>query len=206
MPVTAIVPLKSLSAAKGRLAEVLAPDDRRAFAAWMAGCVLDACLACDAVDDVLLVAGDAAAARVGQRPGVRVLQVDEPGLQRALDAADVAVRGTDVSIVVAADLPEVTPVEIATVVDLVRAAGGPAVVVAPTLDGGTGALARRPSDVMSTAYGPGSGTRHAELARAAGIPCTVVSHPGLAADVDTPEQLSAALARSARDDVGCRPQ
>lgn len=205
MTITAIVPLKALPAAKGRLATALAPDDRRTVVRWMAEHVLLACKASELVDEVLLVAGDAAGASLGRAAGVRVLQIDQPGLQIALDAADVHVSADDITLTVAADLPAVTPAEIDAVVGIALAGAAPVVVITPTHDGGTGALVRRPPGVIRTAYGAGSARQHQELAARAGARCVVHHLPGLAADVDTPSQLSAALARSVAQDVGSRP-
>ena len=201
--VTAIVPLKALDNAKGRLSEALNPAQRRSFVAWMATRVIGACQACDGIDEVLVVAGDQAAADVASAAGAQVLLVTEAGLRIALDGADVATADRATTIVVVADLPEVSADDLTTVL---AAAGSSdrAVVIAPTHDGGTGALLRRPPTVLTTAYGPGSAAAHADLARAAGVDARVVDVAGLARDVDTPEQLSAALALVARNDVGCR--
>lgn len=203
MSVTAIVPLKALANAKGRLSQALDPAQRRAFVAWMATRVIAACHECDGIDDVLVVAGDQAAADVASAAGAQVLLVAEDGLRVALDRADVATADRAASIIVAADLPEVSAHDL----DTVLAAAGPshaAVVIAPTHDGGTGALLRRPPALITTAYGPGSAAAHADLARAAGIVPRVVDVAGLSRDVDTPEHLPAALALVARNDVGCR--
>ena len=200
---TAIVPLKALADAKGRLSGALDPAERQSFVAWMARRVIAACRACDGIDGVLVVAGDEAAAEVGLAARADVLLVPKPGLRLALDRADARTAGRAATLVVAADLPEVSASDLAAVI----AAGGAsdrAVVIAPTHDGGTGALLRRPPGVMTTAYGPGSAQAHAELARAAGLDPQVVQITGLARDVDTPDQLPAALALVARDDVGCR--
>ena len=201
--VTAIVPLKALANAKGRLSEALDPAQRQSFVAWMATRVIAACQACDGIDEVLVVAGDQAAADVASAAGAKVLLVAEEGLRIALLRADAVTAGREATIVVAADLPEASAADL----DTVLAAAGPsgrAVVIAPTDDGGTGALLRRPPTVTTTAYGPGSAAAHADLARASGLTAQVVDVAGLAHDVDTPEHLPAALALVARDDVGCR--
>ena len=74
--VTAIIPLKALPAAKQRLSGVLAPENRHAVMVWMASRVIEACKTCTLLDDILVVAGDAAAADVGYNAGVRVVRVD----------------------------------------------------------------------------------------------------------------------------------
>jgi 2-phospho-L-lactate/phosphoenolpyruvate guanylyltransferase len=202
--VTAIIPLKALSAAKGRLADAMSPVDRRAFTIWMANRVITACRATPAIEDILVVAGDEDAANVGRDAGVRVIVVTEPGLDIALHAADEVTAQSAVTIIVAADLPQLTPTDLSAVV---AAAAGtdPVVVVAPTHDGGTGALLRRPAGVISPAYGPGSAAAHEALAHAASARVAIVRREGLAADVDTPAHLPAALAQAAMQDVGSPP-
>ena len=202
MPVTAIVPIKALAAAKGRLSESLDPQDRRALVAWMAARVLRACAQCEAIADTLVVAGDEAAAEIGRAAGAAVLVVAEPGLQAALSVADAATAERGATMVVAADLPQATAQDLHAVIEAGADLHG--VVVAPTSDGGTGVLLRRPPGVIGTAYGPGSAGAHAALATAAGVPVVFVHRTGLAEDVDTPAQLDAALALASESDVGSR--
>lgn len=197
--VTAVVPLKALGQAKGRLATHLDPGARRELVSWMFQRVLEACLHCGAVEAVLVVAGDAEAAALAGGRGARVLVEPRPGLTAALATADRVVgageRGVTASLVVAADLP------LATVADLdgVCAAGtsGPCVVVAPTRDGGTAALLRRPATVIPPAFGPGSADRHLRLAAATGARALAVDRPGLAIDVDDAGGLREARERDA---------
>lgn len=188
-PTVAIVPLKALSRAKTRLA--LPPSSRRALARVMALRVIDACAEAAGVDAVLLVAGDADAAEVGRERGVEVLRPAAAGLQVALDAADDApmVRSAARSLVIAADLPLVRGGDLD---GLLAAAPAPGVVVAPTRDGGTGALLRSPPDAIPTAYGAGSAVRHLRLAAAAGVAARRVEAAGLALDVDSLDDLEAA--------------
>jgi 2-phospho-L-lactate guanylyltransferase len=206
MHVAAIVPLKALSHAKGRLSGVLDGTQREAFVAWMARRVLEALKSSDGIGDVLLVAGDDAAAAIAREAGVRAMVVEQPGLAAALAAADDAMAGMAATVVVAADLPDLTPQDIAAVLEAGATAGERAVVIAPTRDGGTGALLRRPGTVIPTAYGPGSADAHQRLAQAAGVTAVRVVRPGLANDVDVPEQLPSALAAAAGLDVGCAPR
>ena len=204
MPVTAIVPIKALSAAKGRLSESLEPADRRELVAWMASRVLRACAQCDGIDDTLVVAGDEAAGEIGRSAGAAVLVVEEPGLRAALAVADAATADRETTMIVAADLPQATAADLRAVLD--AAADSACVAIAPTSDGGTGVLLRRPPGVIATAYGPGSAGAHAALATDAGVPVVWVHRAGLAEDVDTPEQLAAALALATESDVGSRPR
>lgn len=204
MGVTAIVPLKALDAAKGRLGVALDGHARRELVAKMLALVVDACRGCAAVDELLLVAGDEAAADLGRSLGVRALVVTQPGLPAAMAAADDATSTAAATLVVAADLPAATAVDLDAVCGAARG-GAPAVVVAPTLDGGTGALLRRPPRVIQTAYGPGSAAAHLALARAAGVRAVRLDVANLAHDVDTPEQLRSPLACRIAPGVGSHP-
>lgn len=190
MGVTAVIPLKALATAKGRLATALSAPQRRHVVESMATHVIRTCLRCDAVDEVLVVAGDEEAAELARRLGAEATIVDEGGLAAALSAADQLLATRMATIVVVADLPLVTAEDLVAVV---AAAGdeGPAVVIAPTHDGGTGALLRRPPTVIGTGYGLDSARRHQRRADRSGARTVVLQREGLAFDVDTPAQLIA---------------
>jgi 2-phospho-L-lactate/phosphoenolpyruvate guanylyltransferase len=185
--VTAIVPLKALDRAKSRLATQLDATSRRELVAWMFDRVLDACLHARAVNDVLVVAGDQAAAEVAAGYPVPVLLEPRRGLSSALAAADEAAAGAPATVVVVADLPLLRAAD----VDAVCAAGrwGACAVVAATADGGTGAFLRRPAGVLPTAFGVASAAAHLRLAEAGGVRAVRLDLPGFALDVDTPSSL-----------------
>jgi 2-phospho-L-lactate/phosphoenolpyruvate guanylyltransferase len=189
MPVTAIVPLKALADAKGRMTGHLDEDARRALVTWMLDQVLDACLRAEAVNRIVVIAGDAQAAAEAIRPGVEAVVEPAAGLAAAFATADRAAREAEATLVIPADLPLATAADI----DTVCAAGAraPAVVVVPTRDGGTGALLRRPSGLVGTAFGPGSAAAHLRLAATAGIRPVQLDLPNLAFDIDTPGDLRA---------------
>lgn len=187
--VRAIIPLKALDTAKGRLAPDLDPSTRRALTAWMFGRVLSACRGAEHIDGVLVVAGDGAAAALARAHAAAAIVEPRPGLDAALAAADDACADEDATLVVAADLPLARPADLDRVCSVGWRRG---VVVAPTRDGGTGALLRRPPRVIRTRYGPGSATAHLGLARAAGVPALRLDVPALALDIDTAGQLQEA--------------
>lgn len=204
-PVTALVPLKALDEAKSRLAAALSPAARRDLAARMAAAVCDACVACPAIGSVVLLAGDEAAAQVATERDVVVRRSPAPGLAAALADADAAFADAAATLVVAADLPGVGAAELTA---LIAAAGEePAVVLAPTVDGGTGALLRCPPTAMASAFGPGSAAAHGTAAAEAGVRLVRWWSPALGHDVDEPGDLSrAAHLRWRHRPVGCPPQ
>lgn len=187
--VVAIVPLKALDRAKGRLAGDLDPAQRRALTRWMFGRVLAACREADRIDGLLVVAGDQAGAALARRHEASVLVEPRPGLREALAAADRACAGAAATVVVAADLPLARGADLDLVCETGEAPGGPRVVVAPTGDGGTGALYRRPPSAIGTRYGRASAAAHLRLAEHAGLAAVTLHVPALALDVDTAGQL-----------------
>lgn len=191
----AVVPLKALDQAKSRLAGHLGERRRRELTSWMFLRVVAACRA-SGVRGILVVAGDEAAGGLARQMGVEVVVEATPGLDAAMAAADRATAGAPASLVVAADLPLARGTDL----DAVCRAGehGPCVAVAPTRDGGTGALLRRPPDVITPAYGPDSAAAHLQAAARAGVRAVRVDVASLAWDIDTAEHLRHAGARDPR--------
>ena len=63
--------------------------------------------------------------------------------------------------------------------------------IARATDGGTNALSMRPAGAMRTCFGePHSARLHAALAAEAGLAHAIVDLPGLAFDLDRPEDLA----------------
>ena len=85
---------------------------------------------------------------------------------------------------ISADLPLLRAEEVE---ELLAATPERGIAIARALDGGTNAVAMRPPGLVRTRFGePRSSAVHAAL----GVPHVVVDLPGLAFDVDTPEDLA----------------
>lgn len=182
--VTAVVPLRA--GGKTRLGPQISLDHRTALAGAM---LADVCAALRGagIVRVVVAANGAAALDAAEGLDVEVL-IDAPGsdgLNAAVTHAAGRVDAPGGLLVVAADLPRLRAADVARVLD----AEGE-VVVAPTGDGGTGGLLRRPTEVIATAYGPGSAQRHRRRALAAGVRCSTVVTEGFD-DVDTVHDLQA---------------
>jgi 2-phospho-L-lactate/phosphoenolpyruvate guanylyltransferase len=180
-PVVALVPLRSPGAGKTRLAAHLTIEQRAALSGAMLADVC-AALAAAPVDRIVVAAGGPAAVAAAAALGLEV--VADPsacdGLDTALRVASGRLDRVGTSLVVTADLPRLA----ASDVRAVLAVDAP-VVIAPTTDGGTGVLLRRPPDVIPTAYGRRSAARHRALARVAGVRAELIDRPGTATDLDT---------------------
>lgn len=181
-PTVALVPVRSPGAGKTRLAPALSTVERAQLAGAMLADVTAALRSADGIDRLVVAASGQAAAAAAATLGLDVL-LDPPSvgsLDAAIAAAAARIGPAAALLVVTADLPRLRPAD----VEAVLAHDRP-VVVAPTDDGGTGALLRRPPTVAGTSYGHGSGRRHVALARAAGVEVAEVDVPGFRWDVDT---------------------
>jgi 2-phospho-L-lactate/phosphoenolpyruvate guanylyltransferase len=181
--VTAIVPLRT--GGKTRLSPALAGSERADLATAMLSDVATA-LRAAGIDRIVVAAQGPSALASADALGLEALPDpgEAQGLDHALRRAAGRLGPVRCLLVVAADLPRLTGPD----VQQVLACEAP-VVVAPTRDGGTGGLLRRPSDAIATAYGPGSAAAHVRLATDAGIAADRVGAPGFADDVDTPADL-----------------
>ena len=106
------------------------------------------------------------------------------------------------------DIPLVTPAEISQLVAAHRPA--PAFTIAPSRDErGSNAIICSPPDVVPLRFGEDSFFPHLRAAEACGIDPTVLRLPGIALDVDTPEDLAAFMlvpSRPARHELLSRPE
>lgn len=186
-----MVPLKAIASAKTRLSGRFSAEDRSLLLRRTFGRVVAALVSSAVVERVLVVAGDELGLAWAQDEGVDVMvqPAGVRGLNGALGWVD-GQLGPEATLVLPADLPLVSGPDVAEVV--AAAPSGPAVVVVPTADGGTGALLRRPGGVVAPAYGVGSAERHLALARDAGVAAVSCALPGLALDLDQPEDLDRA--------------
>jgi 2-phospho-L-lactate/phosphoenolpyruvate guanylyltransferase len=181
----ALVPLRS--GGKTRLGARLDATLRTVLATAM---LEDVCttLVDAGIDRIVVAARGHAAIAAARDLDVEVLP-DEPhggDLDTAVGHATRVLHAPAGLLVVAADLPCLRVQDVHAVL-----APTADVVVAPTADGGTGGLLRRPASAIATAYGPGSAARHADLAAAAGLSCATVETVGFRRDVDTVEDLAA---------------
>jgi 2-phospho-L-lactate guanylyltransferase len=186
------VPAKDLHHAKQRLAEVLSPAERAALARAMLHDVLGA-LTVARVDEVWIVTVDAAVKAIAATFGARVVTEDQDrghtaAARHAQDAARRA--GASVFVTVPGDVPCITPSEVDALV--AATARAPAAAFAPSRSGiGTNGAALAPPDVVPLRFGEPSFEDHVAAARTAGLVPTVLHLPGLALDIDGPDDLAA---------------
>ena len=189
MTTRVIVPHRGLDASKSRLSPVLSPDEREDLAARLLRRVLR--IARRAVPDVVVISPSADLGELVQESGARLLVQNGMGLNSGLDQAreSAIAEGVESLVVLHGDLPELGVLDVQALVAAIP--GGRGVAIAPDRAGsGTNGLALRPPGVIPFRFGVGSLVAHREAARTAGAPIVIVERPGLAFDLDTPDDLS----------------
>ena len=190
-----IVPHRGLEQAKTRLAVVLDPAQRAALAEWLLRHVLDAAVATE--HEVVVISPDASLGAVAAASGAQLAVQHGLGLNAGLaQARDEALReGVEVLAVLHGDLPDLAPADVTALLAAVRGPGR-AVAIAPDAAArGTNGLALAPPDAIGFQFGRDSFAAHLAAAGGSGTRLSVVERPGLAFDVDTPQDLAAWLAR-----------
>jgi 2-phospho-L-lactate guanylyltransferase len=189
----AIVPIKSFSSAKQRLAGVLAAGSRRSLVQAMFADVLAALRRCDGIERIVVVTADPVADSIARGDGVPVLHDDASSGQSAatqIGIADAIANGFDRVLLVPGDTPLLDPAEVDELLDR-TARDGIEVAIVPDRHGtGTNALVLAPPDAMPPSFGEGSFERHLAAARDAGRSCRAEAVGSLAPDVDTPDDLA----------------
>ena len=191
---TAIVPVKHLDWAKSRLAGQLSPAERAGLVLVLLEHVLGAVRRAPSVDRCLVVSPDPRVRDRAAMLGAAVL--DEPaaggGQNAALEhARSFARRWRPAALlVVAADLPRLTPADLEAVSGLGAEPG--TVVLAPDRrEEGTNLLYLTPPDCLPFCFGPGSFRAYRGEAERRGLRVHVYRAPGTASDLDTPADLAA---------------
>ncbi len=189
-----LVPVKNLSAAKQRLASLLDQPSRTELAQAMLHDVLSALAAWNdknkARPDVAIVTSDPFAIELARQYEFEVIpDPANPGETGAIEmATQICVeRGVANTLVIPADIPLMQSWELAEILKQAPAEG---CVLVPAADGrGTNAAYRSPAALFPLRFGNDSFKPHHAAAHATGKPCVVLQLPGIAVDVDSPEDI-----------------
>lgn len=191
-----IVPVRSLAGGKTRLAGVLTPEEREVLVRQMLAHALATVAASGIAGQTLVISPDPAARRFALALGAAALAqtAAAPGLNAAiaLGRDHAKTTGMGAVLVLFADLP------LLRADDLRRLAAASApVAVSPDRHGsGTNALLLRldrGAAAFAPHFGEGSAAAHRSEATVRGLDASTVSVPGIAFDLDTPEDWWAFL-------------
>ena len=197
-----VVPVKDTAGAKQRLAPAVPQALRQALALAMLEDVLSAIAEVPGLAGRLLVTTDPAAIELAARYGMQSqAEGAADGHTGAVMAAArrLAANGVPAMLTLPGDVPLVTAGEIGRLIDAHRPA--PSFTIAPSHDEkGSNAILMSPPDAVPLHFGDDSFFPHLAATEARDIRPNIVRLPGIALDIDTPEDLTrfAALGSASR--------
>jgi 2-phospho-L-lactate/phosphoenolpyruvate guanylyltransferase len=212
MRTAAILPVKRFPLAKQRLGESVTDSLRADLARAMVGDVLSALRECAAIEATIVVTREPSVMAAARYVGALVVEDAAEQGQSAAAALGLALalrEGFERALCVPGDCPTLDPDELTKLLQ----ASGPAerdigfqfgvpparaggttnseVVIVPDRHGsGTNGLLLAPPDALCPSFGPGSRTRHEQLARDAGASWRIEWPASLLLDIDTGEDLA----------------
>jgi 2-phospho-L-lactate guanylyltransferase len=182
----AVIAVKHRAICKTRLADVLTPEQRLKLVRSMLNSVIAAAIGARTIGTVVVVSPE----QNDLPPEIRVFRDKGLGLNAALNMSFEALRqiGFREVLVLPADLPRITSLDIDAVVVAARRSGFS---IAPDAkDLGSNALCTTEEGPFRFQFGANSKLRHLREAHRLGLVAEVIRRPGLAFDVDTPSDLS----------------
>jgi len=188
----ALLPVRSLASAKGRLAASLSAEQREALTRDMLTDMIRALSRARSVERVYVVSADARvldhALRLGAEP---LAEGSARGLNPAVSAASqtLAARGVARLLTIPGDVPLIEPAEVDEIF-AVDPRTFPVVLVPSGSGTGTNALLASPPCVIEPCFEGQSLAAHQAACRARDVAFRVLTLASFALDVDTPEDLA----------------
>jgi len=189
----AVVPLKTTTQAKQRLAGALGAALRQQLALAMAHDVLSALAASPGLAGLAVVTLDPAASALARRFEARLLtEGAADGQTGAVNAAarTLSREGGEAMLMIPGDVPLITPQEVEQLVAAHNRR--PDFVITPAHDGrGSNAVLCAPPDAVTLRFGDDSFLPHLAAARTLGLEPKIVHLAGIGLDIDHPRDLTA---------------
>jgi 2-phospho-L-lactate guanylyltransferase len=185
-----LIPVKQSSNAKQRLSAILDQPARTQLAQAMLQDILETLAAWKSRPEVVLVTNDPFACSQAKKFSFEIIEdpaniSETAAIEMATD--DCIKRGADNTLVIPGDIPLTEAWELERILDAAPDHGS---VLVPAADGrGSNAVFRRPAALFPLRFGNDSFKPHLAAAKATGMPCVVLESPGIAVDVDGPEDL-----------------
>jgi 2-phospho-L-lactate guanylyltransferase len=187
MSIWAVIPAKPASEGKSRLAGVLAAEQRIRLNEHLFRRTLAIVCAVIPPAHVMVVSRDPSFLGIAAAAGAHALTEHGYELNQALQQAADFPRLTGGLLAISADLPTLTAADLQALL-----AAPDAVAIAPDrLGQGTNALLTNPAGCIPFCFGDNSFALHCAAAARLGLAPRLISRPGLAFDLDTPEDLRA---------------
>lgn len=192
MRLCVIIPVKRLSSSKARLASHLSSRERKDLTLKMLRSVLKAVLTM--TRDVIIIGSDKEVKKTSEDHDVVFEQDRTSSLNEAVGQAIKRAihRKFDAVLVVAADLPFLSSVDLRRLMEELR---DESVVICPSKDCGTNALFLSPPQSIGVQFGSHSLVSHLKAAMGSRRKFKIFWSSGLSFDVDTPRDLKVAAQR-----------
>lgn len=186
MTLRLILPVRPPREGKQRLAPVLGPEERHALNRAFFERTLAIASSVLPPAAIIVVSRAPEVLALAEARGVQpLLEQGDAGLNAALDQAAALLGKSDAALSLSIDLPLLDPSDLAAMIS-----ASADIILAPDRAGtGTNALCVAPVGAIPYCYGLGSAAAHREAAT--GLRFAVIDRPGLACDIDTPEDLAA---------------
>src|SRR5262245_30215229 len=186
-----LIPVKDLSLAKKRLSPLLTQEERMWLAAAMLEMTFAATTTVQTIDRIAVVTNYLPAMALAEKYGMEVIEESKQTSESvSVDYGSLELKklGATAVLRLPIDLPLMTAGDIETVLNCDK--GTHSVVIVPSRDGtGTNAILRRPPDLISSHFGPGSLAKHMAEVERVKTACTLLDLPRIALDIDEPEDL-----------------
>lgn len=190
-----LIPVKNKLNAKQRLAPLLSAEERFRLAQAMLEDVLDAVAAVPGHQPVSLVTSDDHARALAAQHEFGIIEdLDDAGETAAIEMATrvCGEHGVAWTLVIPGDAPLVTADEIALVLRIAPVQGS--LLASDHKQQGSNAVFRAPAGLFPLRFGDHSYAPHLAAAEATGLPVLQLRLPGLALDIDHPEDVQLLLA------------
>lgn len=192
----AAIPFKGFDRAKQRLSPCCSPEFRRAIVKVMFEDVLDAVAAVPELAGITVITRDPEAIAIARSRRLATYNESSTGHSGVvMEFSDVLARqGRGGILALPADIPAVTAAELSQLIAAHR--HGAAFTIAPAADKfGSNAIVLTPPGGFPLRFGPDSFNKHLAVAGELGISPTVLDLPGIALDIDTPDDCRTYLLR-----------
>ena len=191
-----LLPVKDLTRAKQRLADLFTQAERTELAWLMLEHTFAAVSAVKNIDGVAVVTLYQPAIALAERHGFEViLEREQISESHSVDfgSRELAQRGVGSVLRLPLDLPLLQTEDIETILQH-DTHPAPSCVIVPSRDGtGTNAILRRSPTLFASQFGTGSLTKHLNAAAQAQASCQLLELPRVAFDLDEPDDVTELL-------------
>jgi 2-phospho-L-lactate/phosphoenolpyruvate guanylyltransferase len=185
-----VLPVKSLSETKSRLAPMLSPLERGALTLAMLEDVMDVTQQLSGWA-TWVISPDEVVLEVALGRSAHAIREEKPPLGNAIRQAEEEALGrqSDALAVLLPDTPLLTTEALTRALRTL----GPVVLAPSTDESGTNLLIRRPPSSIDARFGTDSYRKHLEAAAVAQLPTAIIDSPELAFDLDLPGDILTVL-------------